>query len=157
MIMVHASSTSEAARVGAAPQRAVRVLCVDDNSLVADAVATRLYLVGGFKWLGHLPSASGVVDAVARLEPDVVLMDLDMPGPDPFHAMRELAEQHPESRVLVLSGHVRRDLLDRAIEAGAWGYISKSDDAGTLVSAVRRVARGEFVLGPGLGGEINRG
>lgn len=131
-------------------RRRIRVLCVDDNPLVADAVTTRLRLAGGFECVGHLLDASTLPDEVARLRPDVVLMDLDMPGAEPFEMMRTLSGTHPDARVLVLSGHVRRDLLDRAIEFGAWGYLSKNDDAETLVAAIRRVAGGEFVLGPEL-------
>lgn len=130
--------------------RRIRVLCVDDNPLVADAVTTRLRLAGGFECLGHLPDATTMQAEVARLRPDVVLMDLDMPGAEPFEIMRMLSATHPDTRVLVLSGHVRRDLLDRAIEFGAWGYLSKNDDAETLVAAIRSVAAGEFVLGPEL-------
>lgn len=130
--------------------RRIRVLCVDDNPLVADAVTTRLDLAGGFECVGHLLDATTLLDEVARLRPDVVLMDLDMPGAEPFEMMRMLSGTHPDTRVLVLSGHVRRDLLDRAIEYGAWGYLSKNDDAETLVAAIRRVAAGEFVLGPEL-------
>lgn len=132
------------------PDRCIRVLCVDDNPLVADAVAMRLQLAGGFECVGHLLDASSMLAEVARLRPDVVLMDLDMPGSEPFEMMRTLSRAFPETRVLVLSGHVRRDLLDRAIEFGAWGYLSKNDDAEMLVNAVRRVAGGEFVLGPEL-------
>jgi DNA-binding NarL/FixJ family response regulator len=134
----------------------IRVLCVDDNPLVADAVATRLTLAGGFRWLGHLTGAEGLGDAVARERPDVILMDLDMPGEDPFEAIRVLSATQPDVRVLILSGHVRSELIDRAIEAGAWGYLSKSDGVDTLVSAIERVAAGEFVLGPEVATESTR-
>jgi DNA-binding NarL/FixJ family response regulator len=128
-----------------AAERRIRVLCVDDNPLVADAVATRLRLAGGFDCVGHLPDASALVREAMRLKPHVVLMDLDMPGAEPFEMMRDLSTIYPDARVLILSGHVRRELLD-----GAWGYLSKNDDAETLVAAIRRVADGEFVLGPEL-------
>lgn len=130
--------------------RPIRVLCVDDNPLVADALSTRLRLAGGFDCVGHLLDATTMLEEVHRLQPDIVLMDLDMPGAEPFEIMRILSGTHPETRVLVLSGHVRRDLLDRAVEFGAWGYLSKNDDAETLIAAIRRVANGEFVLGPEL-------
>jgi len=134
------------------PGRRIRVLCVDDNPLVADAIAMRLALVGGFEWLGHQNSADELSDVVERLHPDVILMDLDMPGKDPFDAIESLSSTQPDVRVLVLSGHVRTELLDRAVEAGAWGYLSKNDDAQSLVSAIRQVDAGEFVLGPAVSG-----
>ena len=134
----------------------IQVLCVDDNPLVADAVAIRLKLAGGFRWLGHLTGAQGLAETVSRDPPDVILMDLDMPGEDPFEAIRLLSVMQPAVRVLILSGHVRSELIDRAIEAGAWGYVSKSDGADTLVSAIQRVAAGEFVLGPEVAAENAR-
>jgi DNA-binding NarL/FixJ family response regulator len=84
----------------------------------------------------------------------VVLLDLDMPGPNPIEVLRELTVQSPDVRVIVLSGHVRRELIDRAIEAGAYGYLSKNDDGGVLVDSIRAVARGEFVLGQGSASEL---
>jgi DNA-binding NarL/FixJ family response regulator len=128
-------------------QRRIRVLCVNDNPMVVDAIVTSLRLSGGFDCVGQLLDAARVVEECRQLAPDVVLMDLDMPGVDPFEIMMKLAAQCPSSRILILSGHVRPDLLDRAIECGAWGYLSKNDDSETLISSIRRVAAGEFVLG----------
>jgi DNA-binding NarL/FixJ family response regulator len=126
--------------------RAIRVLCVDDNVMVADAIEGLLGSAGGFEWVGHFCSADNLLDAVQRRCPDVVLLDIDMPGKNAFEAVMELREHCPTSRVLMLSALVRRDLVDRAVDAGAWGYISKRD-GGAIVNAVRRVAEGEFVIG----------
>lgn len=126
----------------------VRVLCVDDNDLVAEAIARKLLLTGGFVWLGQLSDAGQLVEQAERLKPDVVLLDIDMPGVDPFKALAQLARTKPETIVLMLSGHVRLDLIERAIESGASGYVSKYEATETLIDAIRRAHKGEFVLGP---------
>ena len=77
-----------------------------------------------------------------------------MPGKDPFQALSELSEVCPETRAIMFSGYVSQRLVDRAIEAGAWGYVSKHDADTTLISAIRRVAGGEFVLGPDVRQEL---
>ena len=134
----------------------IRVLCVDDNHLIADAIHNNLQMVGGFDWAGQLSSADHLLGEVRQRHPDIVLLDIDMPGKDPFEAMSELSRSCPDARVLVLSGHVRQDWIDRAVDSGAWGYVSKSEGVHTLVSAIRRVARGHFVLGPDVEAEYQR-
>ena len=123
----------------------IGVLCVEDNDLVAHALERKLRSCG-LRWLERLPTADGLLEAVARTRPQVVLLDVDMPGADVFEAMSEVHVQYPESRILIFSGHVRPQLLERAIECGAWGYISKSDGEGALVQGILDVSGGEFVL-----------
>jgi DNA-binding NarL/FixJ family response regulator len=127
-------------------ERPIRVLCVDDNALVGQVVKSTLKRAGGFQWLGHLSDAGHLVEKARRDCPDIILLDIYMPGKDPVNAMKELAEACPHAKVVMFSGYVSNHLIDRAIEAGAWGYISKHDE--NLVPAIRRVAHGEFVMGP---------
>lgn len=124
----------------------LRVLCVDDNPLVVEALALRLGLIGGFAWLSPIDDAGELMFEVDRQRPDVVLLDLDMPGRDPIDALEELVGTGRTARVLIFSGHTRADLIDRAIDAGAWGSVSKHSDVGTIVAAIRCIARGEFLL-----------
>lgn len=126
----------------------ISVLCVDDNAFVARAVELKLRDSGGLHWLGHLESAEGLAAAVAHQRPSVVLVDIDMPGPDPFDVIAEISERTETSRLLVFSGHVRCDLVERAIRAGAWGYISKNDGPEALVRGIYCVASGEFAMSP---------
>jgi DNA-binding NarL/FixJ family response regulator len=126
----------------------IRVLGVDDNPLVAEALALRLCRATDFKWVGSLPSADALLETVRDSAPHVVLLDLDMPGREPFAALRELVQTHPNVRVLILSAHIRRDLVNEALAAGALGYISKSEGTASLEDAIRRVAHGELVMSP---------
>jgi len=131
----------------------IKVLCVDDNFLVAEGIKIKLMLAGGFEWLGQLSDADNLLDEVRRGQPDIVLLDIDMPGKDAFAAMEELRESGLDSRVIMVSGHVRTDLIDRAVEAGAWGYVSKGDGAQAIISAIDQVMAGKFVMGPEVSAE----
>ena len=135
-----------AASAGGVGVRPIRVLCVDDNFLVVEAVRHKLASVGGFDWAGSLSRADRLVETASETNADVVVLDIDMPGRDPFDAMLELARTNPNARVLMLTGHVRRELVDRAFESGAWGYVSKSLGSDEIVSAIRRVQSGEVVV-----------
>jgi len=125
-------------------QTPIRVLCVDDNRLIADALERRLALEGSMEWAGWVEEPADL-DAILRARPDVVVLDIDMPGCDPFDLVRRLAEAAPGVRVLMFSGHVRTDYIDRAIDAGAWGYVSKNEAIEDVLGAIRRVSAGEFV------------
>lgn len=124
----------------------IKVLCVDDTATIIDAVQKKLELEGGFAWVGSLPSADHLVEEVGARRPHVVLLDIDMPGRDPFEALAEMAGRYPEVRVVMLSGHIRRELIDSAFAAGAWGYLSKNDSVAEIPSGIRRVQLGELVM-----------
>jgi DNA-binding NarL/FixJ family response regulator len=123
------------------------VLCVDDDDLIGQVVRITLKRAGGFQWMGHIRSAQRLVEEAEHLCPDVVLLDIYMPGKDPFIALQELVARCPDVRVIMFSAHVSTQLVDRAFEAGAWGYVSKDEDGDALISALHRVAEGEVVLG----------
>jgi two-component system response regulator DesR len=134
----------------------IKVLCVDDNELVGSAIRAKLEWAGGYEWVGQLPTADDLIEVAERVRPDVVLLDIDMPGRDPFSALEELTIRHPEVRALMLSGHISRALVDRAIEAGACGYFSKDDDITSMLNTIQDVARGNFALGPDVRAELLR-
>lgn len=126
----------------------IRVLGVDDNRQVTEAMREAMSREEGLEWVGGLDSADGLVETAQNLKADVVLLDLDMPGPSPIGAAQRLAVECPGARVLVLSGHLGRRLIEQALEAGAWGYVHKGEDVAHLIGAVRQVARGEVALSP---------
>lgn len=126
----------------------IRVLCVDDNPFVADGIRIRLALHEGFEWAGHLPTADQMIQEVGRLRPHVVLLDIDMPGVDSLHALGDLSAMHPGVRTIIVSGYERDDYLDKAVESGAWGYVSKNDGPDQIITAIREVHAGRFAFGP---------
>lgn len=126
----------------------IRVLCVDDNEMIAEALQRRLKREPDLEWLGWLPRASEMPAFAGRQRPDVVVLDVDIPGDDVPAAIRELGRVCPSARVLMLSGHAGRELVDLSVDAGAWGYVLKSDETDSIIAAVRDVAAGRFVLHP---------
>ncbi len=98
--------------------------------------------------LRWIESADTLLDEAQRTEADVILLDVEMPGRDPFEVVNDLRCRRPDARVIVLSAFVRDRYLDLAVKAGAWGYVSKSDTPDDVVEAIRNVAVGEFVFGP---------
>lgn len=126
----------------------IRVLCVDDNDFIAEAIMRSMRPHAEFSWMGWLPNTEGLKEMVLRDPPGVIVMDVDMPGENVFDVVAALAAARPEARVLMLSGHARRDLVDRAVSAGAWGYVSKDEDLAVILEAIRKVAAGHFALSP---------
>jgi DNA-binding NarL/FixJ family response regulator len=104
------------------------------------------------EFVGRLVSAEDLVNEAKRVRPDVILMDIEMPGPDPFEALEDLRRQCPSIRVIILSAYVRDHYIDAAVNAGAWGYLCKDDDPETIIHAIRDVAGGAFVFGPNVMG-----
>jgi len=131
---------------GVPRSQTVRVLCVDDNPRVAEALRTRCSAWSGLEWGGWAANADDLVDRVKRESATIVFLDLDMPGRDALEALAELTVECDDARVIVFTAHVRRDLIDAAIDAGAWGYVSKGDGDLALFEAIEQVSRGEFAL-----------
>jgi two-component system response regulator NreC len=121
---------------------------VDDHSLLIEGLQARFELERDVECVGAMPSAEHLLAEVKRLKPDIVLLDIEMPGPDPFEAADELRRHCPEVRTIFLSAYIRDHYISAAVKAGAWGYFSKSEDAVTLIKGIRRVAEGEFSFSP---------
>lgn len=128
---------------------ALRVVLADDHQLLRDAI--RRGLEGnGHQVVGEAADGHQAVAMVARLEPDVVLMDVTMPGLDGIDATRRIVEADRRRRVLMLSMHVDPDVIRRALRAGAVGYLAKDADLDTVIGAVEAAADGDVALSPHL-------
>lgn len=126
----------------------VRILCADDNEEILWALGAHFARTKGFKVVGSLSSAAGLVAAVKDTQPDILVLDLDMPGQSPLQALREINRSGAATRTVVFSGHLRRELVIQAMDAGAWGYVSKNDGEESLVAAIRAVMAGEIAWSP---------
>ena len=122
------------------------IVCIDDNPLVADALARRLSLEKDFSWLGWLNESDDILARLGDLAPDLVLVDIDIPGLDAFQLVEDVAQHLPSMRVVMFTGYSRPDYLEQALKRGAWGYVSKTVSTQTLLDSLRRVVRGEVVL-----------
>jgi DNA-binding NarL/FixJ family response regulator len=119
----------------------IRVLVVDDTEMVREGLTAYLSLEADLLVVGTCSDGSEVPEAVERLSPDVVVMDLSMPVVDGLTATRLLRESHPEVRVVVLTGE-QPGARAAALEAGAVGFVEKSADPSDLLVSVRDAARG---------------
>lgn len=126
----------------------IGVLCVDDNEAVVSAIRCLVEAENDLHWLGHLESADQLIDSARSLRPTVILLDLDMPGVHPFDAMSQLAREAPDVRVVVVSGYLSDEYIDAAMDAGAWGYVAKSEGPDAIVEAIRRAAQGQVAFSP---------
>jgi DNA-binding NarL/FixJ family response regulator len=127
---------------------AVRVLLVDDHALLRAGMATLLDLADDVTVVGSVGSGVEALAAAAALRPDVVLMDLSMPGMSGVEATRRLLAAGPDTAVVVLTSFAEPDLVVDALDAGALGYLLKDAEPDRLVDAVRAAARGESPLDP---------
>jgi DNA-binding NarL/FixJ family response regulator len=123
-----------------------RVLVVDDHEVLRRGVQAVLDEAGGFDVCGTASTADQAVRLAAELEPDVVLMDIQLERSSGITATRELRAARPDARVLVYSGHGDDESLFSAIAAGASGFVRKQAPAAELVHALREVAAGRSLL-----------
>jgi DNA-binding NarL/FixJ family response regulator len=132
----------------------IRVLLVDDQELIRTGLRGILRERFGFEIVGELSDGSGITDAVAKLSPDVVVMDIRMPGVDGVTATRQLQESADPPPVLVLTTFDDEEILAGAIRAGAAGFLLKGVPADDLQRAVRTVATGGSWLDPAVTGRV---
>lgn len=132
----------------------IRIVVADDHPVVRDGVAATLSAVEDFTVVGQAASGPEAVDLVSALAPDVVVMDLRMPGGGGVDAVRELRRRGSRTGVLVLTTYDTDADTVAAIEAGAIGYLLKDTPARTLVDAVRSTAAGEAVLSPAVASRL---
>jgi len=121
----------------------IRVLIVDDHALVRKGIRALLAEVEGIEVIGEAGDGQEALDQVAAQSPDVILMDLVMPGVDGIQATYQLSKQDPIPRILVLTSFAGDDKVFPAIKAGALGYLLKDSEPIELVEAIRQVHRGE--------------
>lgn len=126
----------------------IRILSVDDHAFLVAGLKARFDKEPDLELVGHVDSANGLLPAVREHKPDIVLLDIEMPGGDPFEALDDLRRAHPDVRAILLSAYVRDHYIDQAYKCGAWGYLSKSDASDAVVDGIRRVARGELAFSP---------
>ena len=126
----------------------IRVVIADDHAVVRAGLRSLLGVEGDIAVLFEASDGRDAVDAVARLQPDVLLIDLSMPGWNGVEAIRRARAVSPATRVLVLSMHAAPDYVRPALRAGAHGYLVKGAGLDDLLRALRAVAAGERFFGP---------
>jgi two-component system response regulator NreC len=126
----------------------IRILLADDHTLFRQGVKTLLASETDMEVVGEAADGSAAVERAAELKPDVVLLDIGMPGPSSFESTRQIKRNRPETKVLFLTMYDDEDYLLEGMEVGANGYVLKDSPAIQLVAAVRDVYRGGSYLSP---------
>ncbi len=137
--------------------RMIRVLIVDDHAMVRQGIATFIELQDDIEMVGEASNGREAIARVAELHPDVVLMDLVMPGMDGVAATREIKAQYPDTVVLALTSFVNDAQIAPALQAGASGYLLKDLSADELMQAIRAAHHGETPLAPAVARKLVEG
>ena len=128
----------------------IRVFLADDHAMVREGLASLLADSPEFDVVGQCGNGLEVVSKIQTCRPDVVVLDITMPGLNGLDICREVARKAPGAAVLILSMHDNEQFIARALEYGARGYLLKESAGDQLAEALRAVARGRRYLGPGI-------
>ena len=128
----------------------ITTLIVDDHEVVREGLRLSLSRAPHIRVVGEAADGASAIDLALRRKPDVVIMDVRMPGMDGLEATRMLVDRDPAIAVLIFTAYSERSLLSRGLESGARGYILKEAPHETLVRAIEKVADGEGYVDPAL-------
>lgn len=128
----------------------IRVLIADDHRIVRQGLRHVCELAGGFRVVGEAENGQQAVKLARQLQPDVILMDINMPVWDGVQATSLVVDENPSARVIILTMYRQDQYVFQAIKAGARGYLLKDIDEQDLVAAIRAVHRGEALIDPSL-------
>lgn len=140
----------------AAPPRPIRIVLVDDHAMVRRGLRDFLGLHGDLEIVGEAATGPEAVDVVFATRPDVVVMDLLLPGIDGIEATIRIKAARPEVEVVALTSFVEEERAIAAIEAGATGFLLKDAEADEVAAAIRSAAHGEAHLDPAVAGIVAR-
>ena len=128
----------------------ITVLLADDHEVVREGLRLALLRSPHIRVVGEAPDGETAVSLTERRLPDVIVMDLRMPGMDGIEATEEIMRRVPDAKVLIFTAYSERALLQRGLESGARGYILKEAPHETLLRAIEKVAAGETFVDPAL-------
>jgi len=131
-----------------------RILLVDDHAIVREGFAEIINNKPDLQVCGQASAASRALEAVSRLRPDLVVVDLSLQGGSGLELIKQIKSLHPRLPMLVLSMHDEALYAERCLRAGALGYVMKQEEAGTVMQAVRSVLRGEVHVSKAVRGRM---
>jgi DNA-binding NarL/FixJ family response regulator len=126
----------------------INILLVDDHGIVRQGVKLILENEPTFKVVGEAGDADEAIAKAASLQPDIVVMDLHLAGTDGIEASRRILSAHTATKIIVLSAETSPDIVNRALQAGVFGYVEKSSAGDELIRAIHTVLTGRFYLCP---------
>jgi DNA-binding NarL/FixJ family response regulator len=134
----------------------IRVLIADDHAIVRDGVRALLALSEDITVVGEAATGQQAIELARTLSPDVILMDIAMPGLGGLEATIEIRKDNPQAKILVLTQYEDREYIRRFLKAGVSGYVLKKAAGAELTTAIRAVSRGGLVLDPDVAREAMR-
>lgn len=135
----------------------LRILIADDHTLVREGISALLKFYDDIEVVGEASNGKEAIDKVNELNPDVVLMDIAMPGLGGLEATLEIKKRHPDTKILVLTQYSDKEYVNRFLKAGVSGYILKKAVGTELISAIRAVSKGELYLYSSIASEVVAG
>ncbi|MFQ5490210.1 MAG: response regulator [Phycisphaerae bacterium] len=132
----------------------ISVLLADDHAMVRDTLRDRLNRESDIRVLAVVADADAAIARACELKPDIVVLDIDMPGQVSFAAARSIKSQCPDTRIMFLSAFFHDSYIEDALAAGATGYVTKDEPPDVLITAIRRAVRGVAYFSPKVQGRI---
>ena len=133
---------------------AIRVVLADDHVLIRAGLRALLHSLPNIEVAGEASDGHEAVEVVARIQPDVVLMDIGMSNLNGMEAANRITKQFPDVRVIMLSMHANEEYVGQALDAGATGYLLKGAEPAELELALKAVVRGETYLSPSISKQL---
>ena len=128
--------------------KTISVLLVDDHALIRAALVTVLNATDDIRVVAEASNGADAVELAHKLSPTVVVLDVEMPGVDAFHAATHILQLRPSTAIMFLTGHTHDRAIEQAIKVGALGFVLKGDDPSAIPTAIRTIARGEQYFSP---------
>ena len=126
----------------------IKVMIVDDHPVVRDGLKNMLLAFDDLELIGEAENGHAALDCCHQNIPDVILMDILMPGMDGIQATRAILDQYPQVKIIILTSYPKDDLVQESLESGAIGYILKNSSIDTMASAIRSAYSGQPTLAP---------
>jgi two-component system response regulator NreC len=135
----------------------IRVVLADDHTIMRAGLRSLLENPGNIEVIGEAEDGREAVEQVERMRPDVVLMDIAMPGLNGLEATRQIKQRFPEVKILILTMHMTEEYIVQIFGAGASGYVVKRAAVTELVAAIRAVHQGDSFISPSISGTVIEG
>ncbi|MDI1312293.1 response regulator transcription factor [Prosthecobacter sp.] len=152
--MAKASTSEPVKKESPAKEMKHRVLIVDDHPIFRDGITQLINSQPDLHVCGHVCSAAQALSSVEALKPDMLIVDISIQGTNGIELIKTIRAQHPAMRALMLSSHDENLYAERALRAGARGYIMKAESSEKVIEAIRRVLSGDLYLSEAIGGRL---